>query len=78
VKLIQYIKGFSRKDTISNLGGILGLVGSLALVNIQIGLLPKQYEKYAHGASGMSVILIGYATGKSGDLKKGQEEDRAS
>jgi hypothetical protein len=75
VNIIKSIKGFSAKDGISNFAGILGLVGSLALVNIQLGLLPRQYEKYAQGLSGMSVVLIGYATGKSSDLKGGQKEE---
>jgi NADH:ubiquinone oxidoreductase subunit 4 (subunit M) len=74
VKIPQFIKGFSPKDLVSNIAGVLGLVGSLALVNIQIGLLPKEYEKYATGLTGMSVVLIGYTTGKSPDLKKGQDD----
>lgn len=74
MKLIDYLKGFSPKDTISNIGGVMGLIGSLMLVNVQSGALPVKYEKQAHGLLGMSVVLIGFATGKSADLKSGQSE----
>lgn len=75
MKLINYLSGFSPKDTLSNVGGLMGLIGSLALVNIQSGVLDIKYEKQAQSLIGMSMILIGFATGKSADLKGGQPDD---
>ena len=74
MKLINYIKGFSPKDTLSNVGGLLGLIGSLMLVNVQAGILNAKYEKKAQGLIGMSLVLVGFATGKSADLKSGQSD----
>jgi hypothetical protein len=74
MKLINYLKGFNPKDTISNIGSLMALVGSLMLVNIQSGTLDNKYEKQAHGLLGMSVVLIGYATGKNSNLKGGQDD----
>jgi hypothetical protein len=72
VKIFNYIKGFNPKDALSNIGSALGLVGSLALVNIQSGILPATYEKPAQGLIGSSIVLIGFATGKNKDLTGGQ------
>ena len=74
MKLIKYLKGFSVKDTFSNLASAMGLIGSLALVNIESGNLPVKYEKQAQGLIGMSIVLIGFVTGKSSDLSHGQED----
>jgi hypothetical protein len=75
MKLIKYLKGFSVKDAISNLASAMGLAGSLALVNIEAGNLPIKYEKQAQGLIGMSIVLIGFVTGKSSDLSHGQDDE---
>jgi hypothetical protein len=74
MKFLDYLKGVSMKDTISNIGAAMGLAGSLMLINIQSGLLPNKYEKQAQGLIGMSVVIIGFATGKSSDLKSKQSD----
>lgn len=73
-KIIDYFKGFSPKDTLSNIGGVLGLAGSLMLVNVQSGTLSAKYEKQAQGLIGTSIVLVAFATGKSADLKSGQSD----
>jgi hypothetical protein len=72
MKLINYLKGFNPKDTLSNVGSLMALTGSLMLVNIQSEVLDVKYEKQAQGLLGMSVVLIGFATGKSSNLTGGQ------
>jgi hypothetical protein len=75
VKLFDYLKGFSIKDGLSNTASVMGLIGSLALVNIEAGNLPVKYEKQAQGLIGMSIVLIGFVTGKSSDLSHGQDDE---
>ena len=72
MKIINYIKGFNPKDFLSNIGAAMGLVGSIALVNIEAGVLPAKYEKPAQGLLGTSIVLIGFATGKNKNLTGGQ------
>jgi hypothetical protein len=73
MKILDYIKGFSGKDTLSNIGAVMGLIGSLILVNIEAGVLSSdRYRKTADGLIGTSIVLIGFATGKNKNLTGGQ------
>lgn len=55
------------KDKASNFAGLLGLLSSLVLTLTSSGLLPKDYERYAAAGGGLSVVIIGYLTGKKSD-----------
>jgi len=64
--------GFNLKDTVSNVGGLMVLFGSIATIQIQAGVLPIKYQSQAQGVIGVGTLLIAYVTGKKGDLKGGQ------
>ena len=74
MKILINIKAVSLKDSISNFGAILGLVGSLMLTGVGTGYLDKNCEKPAEAALGISAALIGYVTGKSPNLNNSNNE----
>lgn len=73
--LERAITGFNLKDTISNIGGILVLFGSIATIEIQAGAINIDYQRQAQGAIGIGTLLVAYVTGKKGDLKGGQVDE---
>ena len=73
--LEQAITGFNLKDTISNIGGMMVLFGSIATIEIQAGAISPDHQRQAQGAIGIGTLLVAYVTGKKGDLKGGQVDE---
>jgi hypothetical protein len=75
MQLIKYLTGLSLKDTVSNVASLMGLAGSLIMINIQSGNIPHEYGKQAKGLIGMSIAVVGFVTGKNGTLTNEQDEN---
>ena len=73
--LERAITGFNLKDTISNIGGMMVLFGSIATIQIQAGAIGPEHQRQAQGAIGIGTLLVAYVTGKKGDLKGGQVDE---
>jgi hypothetical protein len=77
LKILQPLVGFNLKDSISNIGAASSLIGSLMIVGVETGNIPAKYEKQAQGLLGVGVVVVGYTTGKRGDLRAGQVDQVA-
>jgi hypothetical protein len=69
------LTGFNLKDSISNLAGVLILLGSILSVGTRTKIISADYQKQSDALIGIGGVLVAYVTGKRGDLKAGQIDE---